>query len=222
MNKQAGVTLISLLIGLVIAMFCIVAVLAVYRTTVKTGADSRIASNHDAQLQNGLTTAQMLVQNAGFGLDGSAHFIVHANITASINGANQNITSAVLWRYKNGTEIVCQGLADIPNQDNTKRHFVLLQGLLNNAACNDTQSLTALTWSVQSVIANLNDYSSDQSNPPQITWTTSTASCTPYGAGKIDDSVQHLILIISAKTSSQQIAHLNAVEVPVCVLNIVV
>jgi len=222
MNKQAGVTLISLLIGLVIAMLCIIAVLTTYRTVVKTGADSRIASNHDAQLQNGLTTAQMLLQNAGYGLEGSTHFKVKTSITTRINGSNKTINPAILWRYKNGTEVICQGLADISNPENSKRLFVLLKATLNNGTCNDSLDLasSSLTWKVQSSLANLQDYSSDQSNPVQITWAESASACTPYGSGKIDESTRHVVITFSAKTSTQQIASLSPVSVSICLLNI--
>lgn len=222
MNKQAGVTLISLLIGLVIAMLCIIAVLTIYRTVVKTGTESRIYSNHDAQLQNSLTTAQMLLQNAGYGLEGSTHFKIDANITAQVNGSNKSINPAILWRYrKNDSEVICQGLADISDTTNTKRQFVLLQGTSNGTVCDDTLDLASnsLTWKVQSSLANLQDFSADHSNPVQITWKKSSAKCTPYGAGKIDESSQHLVITLSSKTSTQQMANLRPVEVSVCLLN---
>lgn len=223
MNKQAGATLISLLVGLVIAMLCIIAVLTTYRTAVKTSTESRIDSSHDAQLQNGLTTAQMLLQNAGYGLDGTTHFKVNANITAQVHGSSQSISPAILWRYRykdnnNIVQIACQGLADISDSSNTKRQLVLLQGTV----CNDTLDLASnsLTWKVQSSLANLQDFSADHSNPVQITWVKSLAKCTPYGAGKIDESSEHLVITFSAKTSTQQTANLSPVGVSVCLLNI--
>lgn len=223
MNKhaQAGVTLISLLVGLVIAMICIIAVLTTYRVVVKTGTESRIAANHDTQLQMGLTNAQMLLQNAGFGLDGTTHLVTSVNITAQVNSASQTISNAVLWRFQGNNGVTCQGLADIKNADNTQRQLVLLSGITTGSTlCDSTTNLTALTWQVQSSLANLRDYSSDQSNPAQITWQKTTAACTPYGAGKIDGSIQHTVISISSKTSTQQSANLSPVEVSVCLVNI--
>ncbi len=220
MNKQAGVTLIGLLVGLVIAMLCILGVLTTYRTVVKTGVESRIASNHDAQLQSGLTTAQMLLQNAGYGLDGSTHFKADASITAQVYGSSQSISPAILWRYKNGIDVVCQGLADISDTRNKKRQFVLLQG----TTCDDSQDLASnsITWKVQSSLANLQDISEDPDNPNpiQITWGKSASSCTPYGAGQVDASIRHLVITFYAKTSTQQTANLSPVRVSVCLLNI--
>src|SRR5699024_1682038 len=116
MKSQLGTTLISLLIGLLIAMLCIIAVLSSYRTIVKTGVESRVAATHDAQLQTGLTTAQIFLQNAGFGLEGLNNLLSEANIQVESQNA-----SALLWRYKSDNNIVCQGLADIKSSDGKKR-----------------------------------------------------------------------------------------------------
>ncbi|MDP1446086.1 hypothetical protein Q8G43_14195 [Acinetobacter schindleri] len=216
MKYQSGTMLISLLIGLLISMLCILALLSSYRTIVKTGVESRIAATHDTQLQAGLTTAQMFLQNAGFGLEGTNNLL-----TTTVQVGSKTI-SAVLWRYNNGTNIVCQGLADIESSDNKKRRFVLLEGFENDSStlCNGTSNLGSFKWKEQSTLANLEDYSSDKSNPKQITFEQTTSACTPFGAGTLDDSSQHPLIIINAKTSTQKIEELETVQVPVCLLNI--
>nr|WP_181718018.1 hypothetical protein [Psychrobacter sp.]QJS05951.1 hypothetical protein [Psychrobacter sp.] len=213
MKYQSGTTLISLLIGLLIAMLCIIAVLSSYRTIVKTGVESRVAATHDTQLQTGLATAQIFLQNAGFGLDGSNNLLTEANIQVE----SKNI-SAVLWRYDNGTEIVCQGLADIESSDRKKRRFVLLE---SNSLCNDTVDLDKFNWKIQTTLANLEDYSTGLSNPKQITFEETPSSvCTPFGAGDPDNDSKHSLITITAQTSTQKIAGLGTVKVPVCLLNI--
>ncbi|MFD1437834.1 PilW family protein [Acinetobacter terrae] len=216
MKYQSGTTLISLLVGLLIAMLCILALLSSYRTIVKTGVESRIAATHDTQLQAGLTTAQMFLQNAGFGLNGSNNLL-----TTTIQVGSKNM-SAVLWRYKNGTQMICQGLADTESSDNKKRLFVLLEGFENDsdAPCNETLNLGSFKWKIKSTLAHLEDYSTDKSNPKQITFNQTTSTCTPFGAGTVEESPQHPLIIISAKTSTQKNAGLESVQVPVCLLNI--
>lgn len=216
MKYQLGTTLISLLIGLLISMLCILALLSSYRTIVKTGVESRIAATHDTQLQAGLTTAQMFLQNAGFGLEGSNNLL-----TTTVQVGSKTI-SAVLWRYNNGTNIVCQGLADVESSDNKKRRFVLLEGFENDssALCNGTSTLGSFKWKEQSILANLEDYSTDKLNPQQITFNQTISTCTPFGAGTVEESSQHPLIIISAKTSTQKIAGLETVQVPICLLNI--
>ncbi|MGP5405821.1 hypothetical protein ACTXNH_11950 [Psychrobacter celer] len=219
MKSQLGTTLISLLIGLLIAMLCIIAVLSSYRTIVKTGVESRVAATHDTQLQTGLTTAQIFLQNAGFGLEGLNN--LYLSPEANIKVESQ-LVSALLWRYKDGTNIICQGLADIKSSDNKKRRFVLLKS--DPTTCNETSDLNEFTWKIQSTLANLEDYSTDQSNPKQVTFTEPPSMpCTPFGAG--NDST-HPLITITAQTSTQKIAgpgikeELREVKVPVCLLNI--
>lgn len=221
MKNQLGTTLIGLLVGLVISMLCIIAVLSVYRTMVKTGVDSRKASTHDTQLQSGFTTAQMFLQNAGFGLDGASHFL--QTDTISIDYKN---VSAVLWRFKEGSRVVCQGLADVATADNKKRSFVLLNGFLGNSEtnCSDTENLSSndIKWKVKANLAELEDYSTDKSNPKQIDFEQSNTNCTPYGAGDPNLNTQHPLVNIIAKTSTQKVAVLGQIKVPVCLVNITV
>lgn len=217
MRYQSGTTLISLLIGLLIAMLCIIAVLSAYRTIVKTGVESRIASTHDTQLQTGLTTAQIFLQNAGFGLESLNNIYLSPEAEANIEVESQWV-SALLWRYKDGTNIICQGLADIKSSDNKKRRFVLLES--DPTTCNETANLKGFTWKIQSTLANLEDYSTDQSNPKQVTFAKMPSICTPFGAGDPDNDSKHPLITITAQTSTQKIAGLGTVEVPVCLLNI--
>lgn len=211
MRHQSGTTLISLLIGLLIAMLCLMGVLSSYRTIVKTGVTSRIAATHDTELQNGLTISQMLVQNAGFRLEGGDNVLI-----APITVGSDNV-SALLWRYKeeDGT-VVCQGLADIASSDSTKRDFIILK----SATCDSSATLNGLAWTKASTLAHLVDYTTDSSNPPQVTFEKTASTCSPFGAAVSDNVVVHPIVTISAKTSTQSIAELASIQIPVCLLNI--
>lgn len=212
MKSQLGTTLISLLIGLLIAMLCIIAVLSAYRTIVKNGVESRVAATHDAQLQTGLTTAQIFLQNAGFGLDSSNNLL-----TANVQVESQD-TLALLWRHKSDNNIVCQGLADIKSSNGKKRKFILLES--DPTTCDETSNLNEFAWKIQSTLANLEDYSTDQSNPRQITFGRTASNCTPFGAGSLNEASTHPLITITAQTSTQKIAELGTVKVPVCLLNI--
>ena len=212
MKSQLGTTLISLLIGLLIAMLCIIAVLSAYRTIVKNGVESRLAATHDAQLQTGLTTAQIFLQNAGFGLDSSNNLL-----TANVQVESQD-TLALLWRHKSDNNIVCQGLADIKSSNGKKRKFILLES--DPTTCDETSNLNEFAWKIQSTLANLEDYSTDQSNPRQITFGRTASNCTPFGAGSLNEASTHPLITITAQTSTQKIAELGTVKVPVCLLNI--
>lgn len=213
---QTGATLISLLIGLVIAMLCILAVLTAYKTTVKSGVDSRKASTHDTQLQSGLTMAQIFLQNAGFGFDSGN------NILATTLQINSKSTKAVVWRIKDNSIVTCSGLADIESEDRKKRKLVLISGHSDDmgTACNETSNLGSFTWKVESILSNLDDFSNDQSNPSQVAFTLENKVCTPFGATEENEAVSHPYVLLSATTSTQTIAGLEKVQVPVCIVNI--
>lgn len=217
MKKQHGFVLVGLLIGLVISILCILAVLSVYRGSVHVGVDSRIATNHDAQLQNGLTVAQKQILNAGYGLEDGENIITKSNLVINQFGRNEMV-KGVLWKYKADGVIYCKGLAEVSNQDNTKRQLIFVKAITN---CNATAKLGDLGWKHDSVIASLHDYSSGKTNPSQITFTLEDSSCTPYGAGRILTARPNKVLKISARTSSQsQNSSLGTVRVETCLMNI--
>lgn len=227
MKYQSGTTLISLLIGLLIAMLCIIAVLSSYRTIVKTGVESRVAATHDAQLQTGLATAQIFLQNAGFGLDGTNNLLIgKASIDVGLPD-KLPAESAVLWRYKDNGKTICQGLADIKSSDGKKRRFVLLE---SNSPCDAPLNSDEVNWKIKSTLANLEDYPNQDPNqdPKQVTFKQTSSTCTPFGAGTLANTpaevlanVPHPLITITAQTSTQQIAELGTVKVPVCLLNII-
>ena len=211
MNAQKGVTLINLLIGLLIAMLCIIAVLSLYRIVVHTGADSRKAATHDSQLQQAFSTTQMLIQNAGFGLDSTIPQVTMGNI--AITGTNQTNVQALLWReaeYANGPAS-CYGLADIAVSG--ARQLISLKS--TDANCSSA-NLTTLTWIQDRVLAQLSDISADSSNPAQVIFNLNSTACTPYGAGNLAPSVLHPNITVSATTSTHQTINMN-----ICLLNIV-
>lgn len=66
---QQGITLISLLIGLLISMIAVAGMLVIFRNAVQTTAHSAAAAVSDGERISSLHRMHMLIQNAGFGLD---------------------------------------------------------------------------------------------------------------------------------------------------------
>ena len=211
-RSQSGMTLISLLIGLLIAMLCMIGLLSAYRTMAKTGADSRIDATYDTQLQNGLIASQMMIQNAGFRLEAGTNAHLATETFSSI-GTLTNV-SALLWRYKVGGTVACQGLADIA--DSGKRKLVTLTV---SAGCDDTAALNTFDWTTDKTLARLTDFGG--SNAQQVTYTvTPDTDCRPFGSVAAS-SGKHPQVTLSAKTSSQQHnSALSTIQVPICILNI--
>lgn len=68
---QRGVSLISLMVGMVISLIAVLGALALYRSTTQTvfGPDGLVRSSvQDGQLASGLLSAQIALQGAGYGL----------------------------------------------------------------------------------------------------------------------------------------------------------
>ena len=215
-RSQSGVTLISLLIGLLISMLCMIGLLSAYRTMAKTGADSRIDATHDTQLQNGLIASQMMIQNAGFRLEAgtNAHLATHTFTSIGTGTGTLTNVSALLWRYKVGSTVACQGLADIA--DSGKRKLVTLTV---SSGCDDTAALSTFTWATDKTLARLTDFG--VSNAQQVTYAVTTGTdCRPFGSVAAA-SGKHPQVTLSAKTSSQQHnSALSTIQVPICILNI--
>lgn len=210
MKTQSGFTLISILIGLVIGILCILALMMSYRVVVKTGIEARQATSHDTQMQNGLTMAQIFLQNAGFGLEGTHHFF-----NGKIEFQHQTV-DAILWRYQEGDSLFCEGLADIPDQKNEHRLLVLLN---TEQTCDTNSNLNAFTWNTQQTLADV--IAIDEVNSSQFHFHSTPQNCSPYGAGALNEETLHPLITISAKTSAQYTAQLEQnLQSPVCLINI--
>lgn len=70
-----GVTLVSLMVGMVIALFAVIAALSLYRNAMRTVyAEGGLVPGaaQEGQLASGLLSAQIALQGAGFGIGGAA------------------------------------------------------------------------------------------------------------------------------------------------------
>jgi Tfp pilus assembly protein PilW len=84
-RAQAGLSLISLMVGMAIAMFAVLGALALYRSTSQTvfGDGGLVRSSlQDGQLATGLLSAQIALQGAGYGIASPAsgtHLLLLSN-----------------------------------------------------------------------------------------------------------------------------------------------
>ena len=95
---QKGSTIVSLMVGLVISMLCLIALLTLFKAIVTTSVDSQQNAQQDSQLFNGLTLAQMLAQNAGFGFSSGTNVLITSSTLALDNSISVASQKAVLWR----------------------------------------------------------------------------------------------------------------------------
>ncbi|QPF73520.1 hypothetical protein G8A07_11710 [Roseateles sp. DAIF2] len=192
-RRQAGASLVALMVGMLISMLAVVAGMALYRTALQQAAGPRgviPASQLDGQLASGLLAAQIALQEAGFGIaDASSaqHLVLLSN--ARLDGNRLQGTpvlplgsgavlqgNALLWVTNRTLAAapnvrVCQGLLSEPG-DNT---FVLLsfQGDCQALAANWPQ----LGWQRRSLVGpNL------LQQPVALDVQVNIGSCWPYGA----------------------------------------
>lgn len=98
-RAQAGVTLISMMVGLVISLITIAAMLAVYQAASGVSTAATTTTQREGQLASALLGAQIELQQAGFGLD------------AGVDGLELS-PSELVWRHRRDLDgpLFCAGL----------------------------------------------------------------------------------------------------------------
>ncbi len=197
MKNQQGITLVSLLVGLAISMLCLMALLALFRTVIHTSIDARKSSVLDTQLQNSLTTVQVLVQNAGFGYPASTSTAPNIVEVASIADVTAN--KAILWRWDpdvdSTTGSICQGITY------TENALILLK-----KTCSYNLPLTTgSTWERDSTLASF-------PTGTTITFELEDQTCAPYGSAIIKGTK---VLNMTTNYSTG-----TPIKFPVCLSNI--
>lgn len=195
MKNQQGITLVSLLVGLAISMLCLMALLVLFRTVIHTSVDARKSSVLDTQLQNSLTTVQVLVQNAGFGYPASTV----PNIVEVASIADVTANKAILWRWDpdvdSTTGSICQGITY------TENALILLK-----KTCSYNLPLTTgSTWERDSTLASF-------PTGTTITFELEDQTCAPYGLEIIKGTK---VLNITTNYSTGTL-----IKSPVCLSNI--
>ena len=176
-------TLISLLVGMMISLFCISGSLVPYKNLVNVASDTQLSSIYDGQLASALLTTQLELQNAGYGITSNGV----AQVATASNGDNVDI----YWRYMLGTSVVCRGLRD--TLVNSARSFQIIEA--TGASCTSSSALGGLTWSAGQTLAQF-----QRITAPILSISVTTQNCWPYGAGL---KSAHSVVTITAKSAAQ-------------------
>ena len=199
MKNQQGFTLVSLLVGLAISMLCLMALLALFRTVIHTSVDARKSSILDTQLQNSLTTIQVLAQNAGFGYPASSI----PNIVEVASIANVTTNKAILWRWDDdvntATASICQGITYTEN--------ALI--LLKSTCSYDLPLATGSTWEKDGTLAY---FPAGTTITFELKDQPLNKPCAPYGSAIIT-GIKVLKITASDSTGTK-------IKFPVCLSNI--
>lgn len=102
-TRQAGQTLIGMMVGLLLSLLGIVAMLALYKAMVDVSVDATLGSQRDGQLVAGLLGAQVELQQAGWRIEPGTP----GNTVELRDGGRQ-----VVWRFRqaDGAPLSCAGL----------------------------------------------------------------------------------------------------------------
>ncbi len=176
---QIGVTLISLLIGMLISIFSVLSILALYKNLVTVSISASSDASHDGQVATALVTAQLELQNAGYGI---------ANADGLHLNTNANGTE-IRWRYYDNGAYQCRLIREIVIDANTRK----LEFFEADKNCDATSELSSVAWKSLSVLTRI---SRTEAIPEQIfTFSVATTKCSPYGVGATD---KHLVVSMSA------------------------
>lgn len=174
-RRQSGISLVALMVGLVLSMLVVLAMMSVYRITVRVSVDASQGAQLSGELSTGLLAAQMRLQGAGFRVtnpDYGETLVVLSEATlagTSLSGTVQTTLpaegNAVVWR-EDGR---CNALLV---------NGATLRYLSSADTCLDaSSSFTTLTWSndAQLIGAAAGD------NRLTIDVVSDARDCTPFG-----------------------------------------
>lgn len=178
-----GMSLISLMIGMLISMIGILAGFMLYQNMVKVTLQTRTDASQDGQLASAMLSLQLELQSAGWGLDLATNPGPHLVLDA---GPPQTL----YWRYSeiNSTEAVCKAfrIEDKDTNGEITRQLQLLRPKIP-ANCTKTAALNTLAgdWDTATTLAEFrkSEEALDVKSFPVIAIALDTASCYPYGLG---------------------------------------
>ncbi|WP_287029459.1 PilW family protein [Pseudomonas sp. UBA6310] len=211
MKRQRGMTLISMMVGLVISMFSIVAMLSLYRSLVQSAVVATRDANLDGQIAAGLLSAQLEIQSAGFGIEAAGN----ADLTLATTNLDST-TRALLWRLVDTGTYRCRGLLERSVNDSASGQSMRVLSLLQANSCDASGALSGKTWAVVGDLAEFRGQ-----NLAQVVFQISTSNCWPFGVGDNSTPSAHALVTLSAPSSSQLAgAVADPISYSVCLPNI--
>lgn len=190
-NKQRGTSLISLMVGVVLAMIGILAAVNLYENMIRTSVQTRSDATQDGQIASSMLTLQLELQSAGFGITKDP---AKQHVVRSADG------NSLYWRFDSGG-MQCKGFRIVTSTDNTRRELQLLK---LKTGCNDTAIITTFDWTPAGTetitLAEFRKTDSAASDIPMISIAPiTTQSCFPYGMGTKAD---HPLVTITADNAA--------------------
>jgi len=138
-HTQKGVSLVSLMIGMIISLLTIGALFVLFQQSTVQSTQMREDMNLEGQVATILLSFQQDIQSAGFGLDTSVVTAIHSESDASAGAA---ILDKVYWRYQyDSTTYHCRGFEESWDATNGR----LIMHWLNEQPCHGG-ALDTVIW----------------------------------------------------------------------------
>lgn len=202
-QQWAGVTLISLLVGMAISMMVILAALGLFQRMVKTTVDARKDAQFNAQRNASFVTAGLQLQSAGFRIADAVwgkHGILLKDLAWNADNlklTGQNSTTglghAVVWSEANSSGVTeCRLLwskIEAPTQSKADPAGSDLR-LFGPELCDDATKWSSLEWRAVRRVSWMPNTA--------VTMQQDQSTCVPFGV-KVADAQQARITLIAAK-----------------------
>lgn len=195
--RQRGVSMISLMIGLLVSMVAILAVTSMHKSLIRVTIDSKTSAIQDSSVAVALMQLQLDLHNAGYGINSADSGTVIATTLSDV--------PTLLWRYLDDendlNSVICKGVQDQPYNDaitgKPGRELIdLTTTRTSNSACNLEDDLAAIIWAddEKRTVAQFRNHTQ-----ALFDFEVSTADCAPYGFGMAES---HFVVSVSAESSA--------------------
>ena len=210
MRRQLGLSMISLMVGLMLGLLSTVAAMALFRTVVQNAVGAQDNLAQDTVVSSAMLTAQLEVQKAGYGIEdvtdncaatatsspsGTTNVDLRMFTGATLSGsrvsgtdvtiaAAQRNGNALLWRWREAGADRCAGLVAADGG---------LQ-FLQRANCPGLASANTIDWTVTPLIP-----AGRLDGPAAVAFSARADMCWPYGKGV---PARGVVLTLTAGNSS--------------------
>lgn len=211
-RKNAGESLISLMIGLLISVAVALAMLSMFKVASRYGGQAGQDAAADAQLTSALLRSGMAAQDAGFGvttptLGTHLKVIAGATLTGSaLSGtaaSNTGTGNVVVWAMNTTGTAQCAGLYFKDASDGTGGLYYL--GPVGCSA-GDVSSWNTTAWTSARWADRPANQSTDAYSQTAISFTLASASCKPFG---LDGSSRTGTVMLTISGSSRSAQNLS-------------
>ena len=222
--RQRGITLISLMTGLVISMVLVLATLMLFQRMVRATTAARIDAQADAQRTAAFLSAGIAAQEAGYGIDAAqagTHLVVLTNAAladSALSGTPASLGAtgnAVVWAENATGARRCSALLapSGSGQGGLRK--------LGPVPCADAAAFSALAWTTALPLMDAPTAPvADPPAAPLVTITWREAACTPFGIAAGTGAPKVLLTLTAANSNgvvletSQCLANVSASAPP--------